>query len=418
MLAAAAAVGVLGWTTFAPGRGVGPEGKPLDDERCGAPVESPGRLPDTLRVDPVLQAFAQDLLDRHPDVLTVAVGLDLRTARPLFLATRSGRAPVGSDLPTAVSPQYPFASLAKILTSVAAMSEAGYTPWSSVWLRGNAHTLYKGQLRSDSSGTEMPLAAAFAYSVNPVFGKLGVHTLGREAILRWADSLGFNRPGGLGNGVPSGRLAAPVDSYNLAEVSSGFVRTTLGSPVQAAMIARALVHDGRLRPPAWSASPDDTLCPPQGVPATGMRHDILTLFRWTVDSGTARGGFASAWPRDRREGFDLGGKTGSLDGTDPPGRYEWFAGFARVAGEPDSGIAVAVLTVNDRFGSLSASWTAAALLHAWARRVDQPVLDPVPVQQAKVAGSPLLTDLDRDALAERAWHRAWVRRSHRPRCRH
>jgi len=379
---------------------------PAGEAVCHDPVELPGKLPADYMVDPALQAFATDLLGRHPAVLTIAVGLDLRSSRPLFVVTRQGNGPVGHDLSLATAPRYPFASLAKILTSAAAMSTVGFEPSSPTWLRGHPHTLYKSQLRSDTVGVELPLTMAFALSVNPVFGNLGLHRLGSRVLLEWADTLGFNRMRGLGNGVPSGRMASPVDSYNLAEISSGFVRTTLGSPVQAAMIARKFAGDGALRPPAWDGFQPDSACAPDTAGPGRLRRQMLELFQATVDSGTARGGFEAAWPREARAGFQLGGKTGSLDGTDPPGRYEWFAGFARLDGEPDSGMAIAVLTVNDNHGALSASWTAATLLAAWSRRYDL-LSDPTPVSTALGSGLPLLMENDRDALSEKPWHRAW-----------
>jgi hypothetical protein len=120
-----------------------------------------------------------------------------------------------------------------------------------------------------------------------------------------------------------------------------------------------------------------------------------------------------AWPEEAREGFELGGKTGSLDGTDPEGHYEWFAGYARVEGEPDSGIAVAVMTVNGGRYELNASWTAATLLYWWARHNDQmgrpAVLAGTDLANARKA----FTEDDQDALSERPWHRPWSRRRRR-----
>lgn len=401
-----AAVGVVGLTAFHPFAD-SDAATFLDRELvCHEPVEYPGKLPTEVVVDPALQAFATDLLSRHRTVLTMAFAMDLRTGRPLFLATRSGTDPVGHDLTLLTAPRYPFASLAKILTSAAAISYSGLEPNSPTWLRGHPHTLYKSQLKPDNTGVEIPLVKAFALSINPVFGKLGTYQLGSRVLLDWADSLGFNRPRGLGNGVPSGHMLAPVDSYNLAEISSGFVRTTLGSPVQAAMISRKFASDGRFAPPAWKGFQPDSLCGPDTTGPDPLRRRMLELFRATVDSGTARGGFAAAWPVAERNGFEMGGKTGSLDGKDPPGRYEWFTGYARLEGEPDSGVAITVVTVNDNRGALSASWTAATLLAAWSRRFDQ--LSPaISVSQALETGRAMYTSDDTDALSERAWHRPW-----------
>ena len=83
---------------------------------CQGSIAYPGKLPEKLLVDPAAQAFAMDLLSRHPTELTIAVGLDMRTARPLFVVVRRGDDPATSDLSTAVQPRYPMASLAKIVT--------------------------------------------------------------------------------------------------------------------------------------------------------------------------------------------------------------------------------------------------------------------------------------------------------------
>ncbi len=415
MIAAIALAGTLyGVSALVDSVSTSPDTTALDTARragCSAPVEFPGSLPRKLLVDAQAQAFATDLLGRHPSVLTVVVGLDMRTARPLFLVAREGDHPPSADLALATQARYPMASLAKILTSAAALAN-GMDPFQSINFRGNAHTLYKSQIKPSATGTEVSLAKAFALSINPVFGNLGANTLGRKAILDWADSLGFNRPEGLGNGIPAGRMTAPEDTFNLAEVSSGFVRTTFLSPVHAAMIVRKFGHDGHLRPPAWDPPRIDSTCGeserPDHAPYTGLPE----LFRLTVDSGTARGGFQTGWPVDRREGFELGGKTGSLDGTDPPGRYEWFAGYARVEDEVDSGVAIAVMTVNQGRQVLNASWTAASLLHWWARHASE--LGDAPVEATSAteleAARARYTEDDKDALAERPWHRPWHRK--------
>lgn len=385
---------------------------------CVTPIAFPGKLPSVVKIDAQAQAFAMDLVGRHPSVLTLAVGIDLRTARPLFLVAREGENAPLASLAQTTSPKYPMASLAKIMTSAAALA-SGMDPFASVAFRGNAHTLYKSQIKN-AGGTEVSLAKAFALSINPVFGTLGAKTLGRETILRWADSMGFNRTTGLGNGIPAGRMIAPADTFNLAEVSSGFVRTTFLSPVHAAMIVRKFAHDGVLRPPAWDPPTIDSSCQDSDIPEKPPYTGLSELFRLTVDSGTARGGFRTAWPVDRREGFEIGGKTGSLDGTDPVGHYEWFAGYARIEGEPDSGIVVAVMTVNAGRQVLNASWTAASLLHWWARHSGEIATKSVEATSTRELdmARTLYTDDDKDALAERPWHRPWRKKKARKRRRH
>ncbi|MCB9497769.1 MAG: hypothetical protein H6686_12855 [Fibrobacteria bacterium] len=384
---------------------------PLPPPVCRDSIDVPGTLPNQFVVAPALQAYADELLKRHPSVMTIAFGMDLRSATPLFLSTRMGRDTVGHDLALATRPDYPFASLAKVITSAGGIAETGLGPDSAFHLRGQAHTLYKFQLRPDTIGVEIPLRLAFAWSVNPVFGQIGLHRLGASKLLAWADTMGFNRPRGLGNGVPSGRMAAPVDSYNLAEIGSGFVRTTFSAPVQAAMMVRKLVDDGHLLPPSWNGFTPDSSCLPDTTGAK-LREAMLPLFQATVDTGTAQAGFLAAWPLPEREGFTIGGKTGTLDGTDPFGRYEWFAGFARLQEDPQTGIVISVLTVNDSRFALSGAWTAGNLLAAWARHVDDSI-GLLPVAAGSDSGRALLTSEDRAALSEAAWHRPWKRKRRR-----
>ena len=62
----------------------------------------------------------------------------------------------------------------------------------------------------------------------------------------------------------------------------------------------------------------------------------------TVSSGTSAKIFYK-YARKLRRKVGVAGKTGSLTGSGPPGKYEWFVGFAPVD-EPQ--IAVASLIVN------------------------------------------------------------------------
>jgi hypothetical protein len=180
------------------------------------------------------------------------------------------------------------------------------------------------------------------------------------------------------------------------------------------MIVRKFAHDGVLRPPSWNQPVKDSLCEESVIPDKPPYDGLSDLFQLTVDSGTARGGFHTAWPEEAREGFELGGKTGSLDGTDPVGHYEWFAGYARVEGEPDSGIAVAVMTVNTGRHVLNSSWTAASLLYWWARHDDELGRAAVVASGDLTKARNTYTEDDKDALAERPWHRPWHRqRGHR-----
>jgi hypothetical protein len=63
----------------------------------------------------------------------------------------------------------------------------------------------------------------------------------------------------------------------------------------------------------------------------------------------------------------LGGKTGSLDGKEPEGRYEWYTGYAHLKDDPGQGIAVAVMLINQTYVGIHAVDLAALLIRDWAR---------------------------------------------------
>lgn len=359
-------------------------------------VFRPGALPARIEVDPFLQAFATEIVRKHPTRLAAAFAMDLSTRAPL-VAVFSENGNVRIDLSALAAPRYPMASLAKMTTAWAAMSEKGITPSHVFHLRGQAHTLYKGQIDT-TRGDTISLARAFAYSANPIFGQIGVHYLGTTKYMSWLDTMGFNRPGGLGGGIPAGVAKLPKDTYNLAELSSGFVRTTFVSPIHACMLARRYAGGGELLPPRWSGAGD---CPrPIVRPESQQTKQMLSMMRLTADSGTARRAFEQVWDDDLREDFEFGGKTGSLDGDNPRGHYEWFAGFARRKGHPDSGIAIAVLAVADGRQMLPGTWFAAQILGAWRRHFGQ-TRKPVLAEAVLPEGKTLFSDDDQEALAAR-----------------
>jgi len=362
---------------------------------CGE-VRYPGVLPSSVHVDPLYQAFASEIIRKHPTRLAAIFVMDLATRRPLVaLVGENGAMRV--DLPALAAPRYPMASMAKMTTAWAAMWDKGITPGKTFHLRGKPHTLYKGQLDT-LHGDTFSLGRAFALSANPIFGQIGVHYLGSSRYMGWLDTMGFNRPKGLGEGVPSGVAQAPRDTYNLAELASGFVRTTFISPIHAAMLSRRYAGGGELLPPSWDTGAE---CPRKALaPESKVTRQMLDLMRLTADSGTARRAFDQVWSDEMREGFEFGGKTGSLDGDNPKGHYEWFTGFARKEGHPDSGIAVAALAVADGRQMLPGNWFAVQVLGAWRRHFGQSRVS-VPTEKAIAQGLVLLSADDQEALKAR-----------------
>jgi cell division protein FtsI/penicillin-binding protein 2 len=140
------------------------------------------------------------------------------------------------------------------------------------------------------------------------------------------------------------------------------------TPLHAAQLAGTLAH-GRLLEPHWigaafgangealavASAPRERV-----VLSEALARQLRDLLRETTERGTARRAFR---PRGRPllPGIAVAGKTGSLTGANPPGRYEWFAGVAP-ADHPK--LAVATVTVQGQRWWTSGSQLAAQVFRA------------------------------------------------------
>ena len=238
---------------------------------------------------------------------------------------------------------FPSASVFKVVTAAAAISERKMNAGSIVSFNGRAHTLYKRNIFQETTNrwtTHMTLKDAFAHSVNAVFGKLGVFIVGPTELKSYAEKFGFNRKLPSDLPVQQGRAEITEDPWEIAEAASGFTKHNTMSPLQGALIAAAIANDGRLMEPyvvsRLANAAGETVF--SGTPTLSnvvidaqAAAEMKILMRETISSGTGRGSFRGFKKGDFGE-IDVGGKTGSLTGNDPAGKYDWFVGYG-VQGE-------------------------------------------------------------------------------------
>ena len=129
----------------------------------------------------------------------------------------------------------------------------------------------------------------------------------------------------------------------------GFTQTELATRIG---IIQSIVSavEGPDRAPLYTAQPHISSTTIDLSTAREMRK----LMNETVRRGTSSRSFRGFF-RHEMTGLDVGGKTGSLTGFDPPGKYDWFIGFAD-AGERK--IAVAALTVHEKLWRVKSSYLA------------------------------------------------------------
>ena len=110
-----------------------------------------------------------------------------------------------------------------------------------------------------------------------------------------------------------------------------------------------------------------TLQTPDATPVVndGTARDLKVLMRQTVSKGSASGSFKKFARNDMRA-VDVGGKTGSLTGENPRGRYDWFVGYAQKDGRK---LAFAAMCINEEFWYVKSAYVARkAIEHFFGRQ--------------------------------------------------
>lgn len=329
-------------------------------------------------IDQALQHYlAKRLYERTSRYIAIVV-MESASGRILSLVGFDKDDPNGNPC---LRSHFPAASIFKIVTAAAAMEHCKLSSGSTLTFNGAKHTLYKSQLKNIQNRYthKTTLAASFAQSVNPVFGKLGRHCLGRETLERYAEAFGFNQP--IPFELPLAPSMAPVtsDPYQWAEVASGFNRETVISPLHGALLAAVAPNRGILPEPSIV----DRITGPRGKilyrhdSPQGHRHAIKAqtarelerLMRETVRRGTARKLFRSQAKDRVLSQLVIGGKTGSIDNAGHDARFDWFVGFARPSGSQEA-IVVSVVVAHEKYiGRRAAEYARLAMKEYFRPRI-------------------------------------------------
>lgn len=295
------------------------------------------------------------LAQYHPDY-GVFVAMDAKTGRILSMNSFSASQPDSGNL--ALQARFPAASIFKIVTASAAIDLRKARAETIVPFNGANHTLYKRNVedtRVNRWTRKMSMREAFARSVNVFFGKLGLFIVGPENLKTYADRFLFNHPIHADVPVEMGETRFTAeDPWSVVSAASGFTRDTTMSPLHGAMMAAAIANDGVMMEPyiieglrdesgalMYEAQPRQASV----VVDVKTAEELRELFHETVRSGTSRKSFRQIVRGRAHDDVEFGGKTGSLTGTNPQGKCDWFVGYARFG---DQRIAVAALTVNEK----------------------------------------------------------------------
>ncbi|MBL8029293.1 MAG: hypothetical protein JNL74_22920 [Fibrobacteres bacterium] len=270
--------------------------------------------------------------------------------------------------------EYPAASLFKIVTTAGVLEYNLMNTADGINVTGNLWTLYKRQLQQDAPNRWSRLISmreAFTRSINPFFGKVGMYILGPDRLNTTAGKFLFNHPIAFDLPLGASRYVPPNDPYEAAALACGFNSFTTISPIHAAMLAGAVVNNGKVANPKLfrEITRDGKAVFNGGVDTmyslitSATSKETMKVMSEVVKKGTARKGFAHL---NRSRSFDnirMGGKTGNLNSTSPRGRCDWFTGFAYDSRKPSDAIAVAVVTVHGPYWNVHSSYVGAEAIN-------------------------------------------------------
>jgi len=306
-------------------------------------------------VDTDFQAYIQKLLETSNTLKAAVVVMQPDDGRILAMVSYDSE---GKGESLCLKADYPAASLFKIISAAAAMESAGFSPNKSVSFVGRKHTLYKNQLKEKKSrySATISFKKAFASSINPVFGKLGVHELDYEVLSRSAEKFFFERSIPFDFPVGKSEILVPKDEFGLAELASGFNKGTTISPLHAALLASAVVNGGVMMKP-WVVKrvldeSGEVLYENHqsrmGVSVSPQTaKELRVLMKDTIIHGTCRKAFYRERRRKAYKNVELGAKTGTINDRNDRFKYDWLTAFV-VPPDGRKSICIAVLGIHGK----------------------------------------------------------------------
>jgi peptidoglycan glycosyltransferase len=308
------------------------------------------------------------------------VALDATTGRILSMVSYAHNPSDRENL--ALRATFPSASVFKVVTAAAAISENKFSGNTVIPYTGQNHTLYRTNVFHTGNNRwtrYVSLKEAFAKSINTVFGKIGAYNLHPAVLRDYADRFGFNRKIASDVPVQQGNAPIPDDPWGVAQASSGYTRENTMSPLQGSLIAATVVNNGVMMEPYLVQSvyqPDGTklyTAQPtvsRQVVDTETAGEIRSLMRETISHGTCQKTFRG-FSRGECSLIDVGGKTGTLTGFNPLGKYDWFVGYAEYGGQK---LAFASLTIHKDIWRVKSSQIAREVIESYFK-------DKLPVSQ-------------------------------------
>ena len=330
-------------------------------------------------LDTSLQRLGKNYFKQYHPKYGAVVIIQPSTGRVLSLVsyTREDEVSLGRNL--YCRSFFPAASIFKTIAAAAAIEKAGLTLTSKLKTFGANHTLYHSQLIKELKNyREVTFQEAYAYSINPVFGRVGLFLVGAEGLNEYAVKFGFNAeiPFELKNEMPV--FVYPDTAFAIAEVACGFNKRTTISPLFGAMIAAGISNRGFIFAPTLIDSITDLKSDKNEYTRKSVlwrmpiqketAAEMALLMKKVTKYGTARKSFRYVKQSSRFNEIDYGGKTGNVD-KEQIGRVDWFVGFCRHRSDKKQHVAIGVVTVHDEFWTVHSSFLGAEIMRKHIRNI-------------------------------------------------
>ncbi len=305
-------------------------------------------------LDLSLQKESDDLLKRYKPDYGAIFMIDAKTGRILAMSSFQKSDPKASNLNLRAT--FPAASVFKVITASAAIDHSGISPDHKIAFNGGNYTLYKKNVLSETVNRWtrfISLKDAFAKSINTAFGRLAIENIEPKVLNSYAEKFMFNKDLRTDFPVEISNAQIPSDKgFELSQVASGYNRFNTMSPVHGAMIAAAIVNEGRMNSPYLIDELTDSnkkivykgqAASNEQIISVESAAKVQSMMEQTVLAGTSRKTFRKMLHEKKFREIEMGGKTGHFSGENPKGRTDWFVGYAS---DGDNKVAIAAITVN------------------------------------------------------------------------
>jgi peptidoglycan glycosyltransferase len=309
-----------------------------------------------LTLDPRLQEPIEDVLRGFQIPYGGAVVVSIPDGRVLAMVGRSAAEPRLGPRELALSAWAPAASVFKVVSAAALVSEGGVSSATRICYHGGVSAILPDNL------VDLPLvdrrcetlAYGLGKSLNAILAKLASRHLTAAQLARVGHAFGFEETIPFDVPVEPSHLDVPADALEFARTAAGFWHSTL-SPMHGALLAAAIANHGEMPAPTLVERAFDAhgkemqrevavsvANGPHRVVGLDTAREVGRMMELTTRIGTAKAAF-----HDRRGHrylpVDVAGKTGTLSAQTERGYlgYSWFVGYAP-ADHPAIAFAVAL----------------------------------------------------------------------------